>query len=164
MRAQANRTYKSNDVVMTPPALARALVAELAPSGVLLEPCAGAGAFVEALRGYGRVMTCEATGGEMGFSWWTERVDWVVTNPPWSQFRAMLHHALDVSDHVAFLVTVNHWWTKRRVSDVREHGFGYRDLLLCRWPSEWHATGFQLGMMHIERGHRGPLAIRHVDW
>ena len=161
MKSQANRNYTSNDVVMTPGYLAAQLTEALAPCGVVLEPCAGALVFVLELERYAdEVATCEAH--EMGFSWWSRRVDWIVTNPPWSQFRVFLQHGMEVADNVALLATVNHWWTRRRVADVAAAGFGYRRLLLCDWPEEWPASGFQLGMMHVQRGYTGPLHIEKL--
>lgn len=147
---------------MTPPWLAEALVHSLNPSGRILEPCAGDGAFVSALRPYGDVSSCDTSLGHPGFEWWTDHVDWVVTNPPWSQFRLFLVHSMEVADRVALLSTVNHWWTRRRVAEVKKHGFGYRKLLLCPWPKEFPASGFQLGMMLIERGYTGTLAIHDI--
>jgi hypothetical protein len=162
MRLQPNRNYKSDDVVMTPLPLAEALVSALKPRGRILEPCSGTGAFVSALSSFGVVSSCDVENG--GFGFWSERVDWIVTNPPWSQFREFLVHGMEIADHVAMLVTVNHWWTKRRVRDVRHAGFGYRELFLCDWPNKWHSTGFQLGMMHVEHGYVGDLKISTVEW
>jgi hypothetical protein len=147
---------------MTPSALAKKLVDALAPTGRLLEPCAGNGAFVRELQRYGQVDICEISGGGFGFSWWTDHVDWIVTNPPWSQFRFFLEHSMEIADHVALLATVNHWWTKRRVADVKQAKFGYRRLLLCEWPPEFPSSGFQLGMMYIQRGYVGPLSVEWV--
>src|SRR5688572_1901091 len=149
MKSQPNRNYRSNDTVMTPQWLADAIVDELRPSGVLLEPCSGDGAFVAALSRYGVVKSCNSLAQE-NFYFWGERVDWIVTNPPWSDFRGFLSHAMGLASHVVFLATVNHWWTKRRVDDVRTAGFGYRTLLLTPWPKEFPASGFQLGAMHLE--------------
>jgi hypothetical protein len=160
MRSQPNRNYQSNDAVMTPQWLADVVVSTVAPSGVILEPCAGNGAFVRALTPYGRVVTCEASEGN-DFFWWSEQVDWVVTNPPWSNFRQFLIHAMRVAEHVVFLATVNHWWTRCRVREVRAAGFGYRQLVLIPWPDEFPASGFQLGAMHLQRAWGGPLAIVH---
>jgi hypothetical protein len=149
---------------MTPDSLATALVAELQPSGRILEPwCREDGAFVRALEPYGDVSWCEIEEGR-DFFHWTERVDWIVTNPPWSKFAAFLEHALRLADHVVFLVTVNHWWTVRRVRLVLDAGLGYRDLLLVQWPSAWREEGFVLGVMHLERGYRGGLWERELDW
>lgn len=165
MRLQPNRNYRSSDAVMTPRPLARALVTALAPSGSVLEPSAGDGAFVEALRecpAVTSVQTCEIIDGDMGFTWWTEHVNFIVGNPPWSNFRVFLAHAMQVSDNVAFLVTVNHFFTKRRVRDVCDAGFGYKTLLFCEWPMEWPSSGFALGFMHLQRGYRGPCTIRQL--
>jgi hypothetical protein len=75
------------------------------PSGTILEPCSGRGAFVRALRSYGQVHSCEIDRGSDFFQW-TEHVDWIVTNPPWSQYRPFLDHALRVADRVAFVSTL----------------------------------------------------------
>lgn len=162
MRSQPNRDYVSNDVVMTPMPLACKLVDALDIAGSVLEPCCGGGSFVFALATTTydiQIQTCEITEGRDFFDW-TGHVDWIVTNPPWSQFRPFLKHALEVADNVAFLVTVNHWWTKARVKLVRDAGFGYKRLILVDTPPEFPATGFQLGMMHVQKGWNGPLEIR----
>jgi len=65
------------------------LVEQLRPEGRILEPCAGDGAFLEALpRG------AEWCGIKRGrdFLQWRGRVDWIITNPPWSQIRVFLRH------------------------------------------------------------------------
>jgi hypothetical protein len=79
-----------------------------------------------------------------------------------SHFRAALDHALALADHVVFLVTFNHWWTRARFRSVRDAGFGYRDLLLIETPDTFKATGFALGAMHVECGYRRRLAVRDL--
>jgi hypothetical protein len=142
---------------MTPPTLARALVAALQPSGVLLEPCAGTGNFARALEPYGTVVTCELVDGEDVLTW-TRHVDWIVTNPPWSKFAKMLAHALDVADCVALVVTINHLWTRHRRELVRRAGFGLEAIIESA-PAEWKPTGFQVGMVVLRRGYTGACTI-----
>jgi hypothetical protein len=78
---------------------------------------------VEALRPYARQLhTCEVEHGANFFDW-SDRVDWVFGNPPWSQLRDFLIHSMEIAKHVVFITTVNHFWTRNRV-------FGYRSLLL----------------------------------
>lgn len=157
MRSQPNRDYVSNDVVMTPDGLACALVDALRPTGRVLEPCSGGGAFVRALQQVGAdVAMCEVSEATDFFGWHAP-VDWVVTNPPWSQFARFLEHSLRLADDVALLATVNHWWTKRRVRTVLDGGFGYRRLVLVDWPQTFPSSGFQLGMMHVSRGWTGAM-------
>jgi len=45
MKMQANSNYKSDDVVMTPPHIAKMLVDHFKPVGKILEPCKGTGNF-----------------------------------------------------------------------------------------------------------------------
>lgn len=143
---------------MTPQWMADMIVEQLQPSGVILEPCSGDGAFLRALRGRGKVEWCEIKKGR-NFLDRTKRADWIITNPPWSQFSDFLIHSLTLADNIAFLVTINHWWTKRRVREVINAGFGYRRLILTAWPSEFHATGFQLGVVHLQKGYTGDMVV-----
>jgi hypothetical protein len=139
---------------------AAALMSQLRPTGRIVVPGAesSSGAFVRALQGTAEVSGCKAISAD-DFLSWAGRVDWVITNPPWNNFRKFLVHALEIADHVAMLVTVNHWWTQRRVADVKDAAFGYDRLILCDWPPECASNGFQLGLMVVSRGHTGPLAI-----
>ena len=158
LRSQPTRGYVSNDNVMTPPSLARALVRAVQPSGTILEPCAGTGNFVKALRPYGQVHSCEIDRGE-DFLAWTQRVDWIVTNPPWSQFRDFLAHSLQIADRVAFVSTLNHLWTRARRQLVKDAGFGIEKIIEFDAPPTWQATGFQLGLVLLTRGYRGGCSV-----
>jgi hypothetical protein len=145
---------------MTPRSLAMQCAAVLNPTGTILEPCAGTGAFVRALKPYasGPVRECELSRGQ-DFLQWSRPVDWIITNPPWSEFRAFLGHAMTLAPDIAFLVTVNHWWTKARVRMVKDAGFGYARLWMVPYPIEFPNSGFQLGLMHIQFGYDGTLAV-----
>lgn len=187
MRSQPNRNYVSNDDIQTPPALARALVKHFNPSGRILEPCCGDGSFLRALRAHVKslapsrqllatssqllvsspqplaanassVSWCEIKRGRDFFAW-TQPVDWIMTNPPWSQIRNFLRHAMTLADHVVFLLTINHLWTKARLRDVREAGFGLREIVLVDMPATFPQSGFQLGAVHVARGHAGAITL-----
>lgn len=159
MRFQPNRNYRSNDDIQTPPSLAKALVAELSPKGAVLEPCAGDGAFLRALPA--DALWCEIKRGA-DFLTWDRKVDWVITNPPWSQIRAFLRKSFEVADHVAFLMTINHAWTRARLRDARNAGFELRKIILVETPQSFPQSGFQLGMVVYERNWRGPVTLCEV--
>lgn len=159
MRAQPNRNYTSNDDVQTPAELARQIVAYFCPTGRVLEPCKGDGNFLAALPT--GTSWCEVKDGRDFFAW-KDRVEWVITNPPWSQLRQFLEHAMSLAEEVVFLVTVNHLWTKARVRGVREAGFGLREIVLVDTPATWPSSGFQLGVIWFSRRWQGPTAI--TDW
>ncbi len=163
MRFQPNRDYVSNDDVQTPPALARLLVRHFQPGGKVLEPCRGRGNVFRALP-LG-AMWCEVKCGR-DFLEWNESVDWILTNPPWSLMRKFLQHAMRVSDHVVFLMTVNHLWTKARIRDIRAAHFGIKEIVLVDMPRTFPQSGFQLGAVHLKRGWKGSIAftdLRSMD-
>lgn len=157
MRLQPNRNYVSNDVVETPPHLAKLIVDEFKPTGRILEPCAASGNFLKLMPG---ADWCEIRQGR-DFLAYQGKVDWIVTNPPWSQIRVFLNHAFRVADDIVFLMTVNHAWTRARVRDASEAGFAIKTLLLVDMPIEFPQSGFQLGAVHYSRG--WTEGIRVVD-
>lgn len=159
MRKQPNRDYVSNDDVQTPLDLARRIVAHFKPKGKVLEPCRGGGRFLRFMPG---AAWCEIKDGRNFFEW-RQKVDWIVTNPPWSQIRAFLQHSMKVADHIVFLMTVNHVWTKARIRDVYGHGFGIKEICLVEMPPEFPQSGFQLGAIHLARGWKGDIRFSDIS-
>lgn len=159
MKYQPTVAYQSNDVVYTPRSYAKAIVDYFCPSGRILEPCSGGGAF---LRYMPDALSCDLDRGT-SFFLWREPVDWIVTNPPWSKFQQFLLHSLNLATHIVFLVTVNHLWTKARMRMVRERGYGIRHILTMDSPPQFPQSGFQLGVIHLERGYCGPTTIEHLE-
>ncbi len=156
MHLQPNRDYDSNDEVQTPIELAEALVKHFQPSGRVLEPCRGDGNFYRFLPS--GTEWCEINEGR-DFLQWTGHVDWIVTNPPWSKIRSFLWHAMNHADNVVFLLTINHIWTKARIRDIAEAGFGIREICLVDMPPSFPQSGFQLGAVHVQRGWKGEIKL-----
>jgi len=155
--------HGGNDRVHTPLALARRVVAWLAPTGTVLEPAAGQGPFLAALSelpSVTRIVWTELDQGRDFFDF-HGHADWVITNPPWGLVRPFARHAYEVADDVAFLVTINHLTALRaRLRDMDEAGFGIRRILLLESPPPpWPQSGFQLGAVHITRGHQGSWEV-----
>jgi hypothetical protein len=149
MKHQPNRNYVSNDDIETPDWLAKALVAHFRPSGRVLEPCRASGRIFRLLPSGAE--WCEIKEGRDFLSTPLGRYDWIITNPPWSQIRPFLRRAMQVADNVVFLMTINHAWTKARLRDVEEAGFGLQTILLVPTPQEFPQSGFQLGAVHYRR-------------
>ncbi len=146
-----------NDIVYTPQELAKQIVEHFKPSGVVLEPCSGAGAFVKAIRDFTgeKPLECEIAKGKDFFKFET-RVDWVITNPPWSLARKFAQHAYELADNVVFLITINHFTAlKARFRDMEKAGFAIREIALVDTPPKpWPQSGFQLGAIHFQRGYK----------
>jgi hypothetical protein len=156
VRLQPNRDYLSNDCVQTPPELARRLANHFKPAGRILEPCRGDGNFLRCLpKG---TEWCEIKEGR-DFYAWDKPVDWIITNPPWSEIRRFLQHAMQHADHVVFLLTINHIWTQARLRDISAAGFGLKQIVLVDMPQAFPTSGFQLGAVHVARDWTGPIQL-----
>ena len=140
---------------MTPPELAERLVKHFAPKGRGLEPCRGSGNILQYLNNAG---WCEITDGRDFFDY-TDKVDYIFTNPPWSQIRAFLRHAMEIANDIYFLMTVNHIWTKARLRDVEEGGFGLVEICIFDTPPNFPQSGFQVGMVHLQKGYLGSIKL-----
>lgn len=148
------------DLVWTPDSLAAQIVEHFQPSGKILEPCKGGGAFTRAMPG---CEWCEISLGS-DFLAVEGKWDWIVTNPPWSQFRAFLRKSMEVADNVVFLSLLNAWFMRARVRDMRSAGFGLVEVLMVETPPKpWPQTGFQLAAVHAKRGHKGATIFNFAN-
>lgn len=154
MNLQPNRNYKSNDIVYTPIELAQYILEHFNPQGFILEPCKGNGAFYNLMcepKDY-----CEIAENKDFFEY-TQHVDWIVTNPPWSLFRKFLEHSMNIADNIVFLITINHMWTKARIRMIQNASFGIKEILLLNTPNNFPQSGFQLGAIHLQKGYSGNI-------
>lgn len=154
-----------NDNVYTPPELAGLILNHFYDEGTLLEPCAGNGSF---LSHYKYDSWCETNPTCVyynGIDFLTadlDKVNWIITNPPWSQFRAFLKRSMELADNVVFLSLFNAWFMKARYEDIQKAGFGFVEALMLKTPPKpWPQTGFQLSAVHIERGWDGKFTINN---
>lgn len=156
-----------NDCVMTPPDLAHQIVKHFSPRFNtthynFLEPCRGTGSFYNAMQ---QIIPrkahkdcefdwCELSEGkdffDLKFNIFT--YDWIITNPPFSKFRAFLNKSMEVADNIVFLCTINHIFGLRaRLRDIKEAGFHIRECLLCETPESWPSSGFQVGAVYLSK-------------
>jgi hypothetical protein len=146
------QVHNPADVVFTPDWCASDIVKWFQPSGRLLEPCAGDGAFLRYMPG---ADWCEITKGRDFFRW-SEPVDWIITNPPYSVLREFVLHGFKVSMNGVYLVPLKNLfvahgfmadcWQYGWLKHVRVYGTGSR----LGFP-----MGNAVGAMHFERGYWG---------
>jgi len=152
---------KQGDVVYTPDWVAQDMVEHFAPTGVVLDPCAGAGAFLRQLPDGSP--WCEIEAGRDFFTW-TTHVDWVIGNPPYSRTRDWFRHSYDIADHLCYLVPLRNVFSG--YGFVREiHDFG--GIRAIRVYGTGGRLGFPMGnavgAFHIERAYTGPTAFTLYD-
>ena len=99
-----SRKVTPNDLIMTKPETAKFIIDYFKPTGKILEPCRGTGSFYDQFEG--DKDWCEISEGK-DFLKYNKKVDWIITNPPFSIFDDFLLQSLKVSDNVVFFCPLN---------------------------------------------------------
>ena len=148
---------------MTPAWLAADILEHFQVSGSFLDPSRGEGAFYDQVQSKTKDW-CELSEGR-DFMAYEGKVDWIVTNPPWSKMRDFLVKGMEVADNVVYLTTINHYTTKRRMRDIEQMGFGVKEIFCVPTPPKpWPSLGFQVAAVHIKRGYKGKIMLTwHED-
>ena len=156
-------TYKDlnpNDVVFTPDHMAKKIVSLYKLSGKILEPCSGEGVFLKYLPK--DTEWCEITKGRDFFEF-KDKVDWIVTNPPYSNFDRFLDHAFELSNNVVFLVPVakilKSWGT---IIKIKKYG-GIVSIWLVPASKCGFPFGFPAGSFHFKKGYKGLTKFDYYD-
>lgn len=152
------------DLHLTPRCIAMRLIEELEVRGRVLDPALGEGAFYDNFPSSCEKLWCEISKGRDFFEF-SERVNWIITNPPFSAFFDFLKHSTTIADEIAFYCTIQHGISLRaRNRYMRQAGFGIKQIITTDTPPlPWPQSGFQVGLVHWSRGHSGPTLFKHLE-
>ena len=151
------RIVRPADVVYTPDYVAAFIVNYLNPSGVCLDPCKGDGAFYKFLPDGSDY--CELQEGKDFFKY-ENRVDWIIGNPPYSNFKDFLDHSFQLAENVSFLVPTNKIFQRQIIMESINKWGGLKSMIiygsgqLIGFP-----FGFSVGNFHFEKNYSGPCDI-----
>jgi len=148
-RGQSNYS----DVHYTDVRVARAVVRHFSPTGRCLEPFAGEGAFLDAMPA--GADWCEITRGKDFFRW-AEPVDWIITNPPFSNLTQIFLHAFGLAENCVFVIPISKYWSSApRIEAVAQYGGLAEIAYLGRGREIGFDIGFPFAAMHFKRGYTG---------
>lgn len=143
------------DVVYTPDDVARDVVNFFKPTGRILEPCAGDGAFLRYLPP--DTDWCEIEKGRDFFAC-HERYDWIVGNPPYSIFSDWLRHSFEIAANIVYIIPINKAFNSHRsMCEIARYG-GIKTIYVFSQQtfSDYGWTvNFALGAVHFRRGYKG---------
>ena len=145
-----------NDVVFTPYNIARYIVEVFNPSGKCLDPCKGEGVFHQLLPKNSD--WCEIVYGK-NFYDYNKKVDWIVSNPPYSDFNRWLDHSFELADNVVYLCPIakvfKSWGT---LMVIKKYG-GIRKIIFFKGSDCGFPFGFPVGAFHFKRNWKGSVEI-----
>lgn len=144
-----------SDVHYTEEQVAFDIIQHFNPSGVCLEPFRGAGAFTKWLPP--DTAWCEIQEGRNFFDFDTP-VDWIVTNPPFSNLTQVMEHAFKLADNCVFLIPISKYWSSApRLAAVKNYGGVAEIHHMGTGRSIGFDIGFPFAAMHFKRGYQGAI-------
>ena len=153
------KRYSETDDRQTSIDLCQKIVDYFKPSGIILEPCKGDGNFLKVLPIDSE--WCEIKENRNFFDY-NNKVNWIITNPPWSLFGEFLKHSLEISNHIVFIAAFHYIGTKKRLKMLKDLQFWIKDILLVETPISWGGWGFQLVCFHFEKFYSGNTYIGYL--
>ena len=146
----------ANDVVMTLQASAEQIMNHYKPQGSILEPCKGTGVFYNLMDTNQRDW-CEIDEGRDFFEY-DKKVDWIITNPPFSIFDEFLKKSFEVADNVVFFCPLNKVFKSMKIDRmIQKFGGIYEVIHMGGGGRHGFPFGFATGCIYYKRGYNGPI-------
>ena len=155
---QPNKTGKStpNDVVMTPPETAQWIINHYNPQGEILEPCRGDGKFYNLFPQNSRHW-CEISENKDFFDF-KDKMDWIITNPPFSIYDDFLSHSFKIADNVVFFCPLNKAFKSQKMDKVIQNYGGLKEVVAMGGGGmHGFPFGFPVGCLYYKRDYTGDI-------
>jgi hypothetical protein len=147
----------ASDVVHTPEWCVSDILAWFSPSGIILDPCRGLGAFHKFLPEGSP--WCEIGEGKDFFQW-SVPVDWCIGNPPYSMTPRWLRHTFSIAANAVYVLPIRNIFAGHGlIKEIYEYG----GIAHMRFYGRGGALGFPfgnaVGAIHFQRGYQGPIGV-----
>jgi len=155
VRPNKTKVATPNDVVMTNPETAKWIVDYFRPQfseyDSFLEPAAGLNAFYNVLPG--NKHRTEISDG-LDFFDFNEKVNWVITNPPFSIYDDFLIHSFEISDNVVFFCPLNKAFKSKKIDKKIEEYGGLKEVIMMGTGGQHgFPFGFPVGCLHYQKNY-----------
>ena len=112
----------------------------------------------------GRTDWCEIDEGKCFFEY-DKKVDWIITNPPYSIFKEVLPKMLEVSDNMVIVIPVNKLLSSMpRLIDIKRAGHNIKRIHYLGSGRQLNFPfGFPVAVVHTQRGYEGFVETTYAD-
>lgn len=150
------------DKVYTPENIAKQIISEFDLSGTVLDPFKGKGAFYDNFPETVKKDWCEIDDGKDFFTF-NERVDWIVSNPPYSIFGDVLDHSFELCDNIVYLIPINKLTSSfTRIKYLRDWG-GIPKIILMSPKEIGFPFGFAVGAVYFKKDYKGQTEFKVLE-
>ena len=150
------------DKVYTPGNVAKLIINEFNLSGKVLDPFRGKGAFYDNYPNNVEKLWCELDCNQDFFKF-NERVDWIVSNPPYSIFNKVIEHSFKLCDNIVYLIPINKLTSSfTRIKQLSNWG-GIPKVLLMSPKAIGFPFGFAVGAVYFKKGYKGLTEFKILE-
>jgi len=128
--------------------------------GVCLDPCKGEGSFYDNLPE--PKCWAEINLG-IDFFNWKDKVNWIITNPPYSIYDLFLTKCFEISENVVLLIPLQKLWkSKTNENMVFEYG-GIKEIVFMGTGNKHgFPVGFPVGAVHFKKNYKGDIKYSRI--
>lgn len=149
---------KKSDLVQTKEIFAKIIIDHFKPKGVCLDPSSGKNnVFFNNLPE--PKFRCEIQDG-IDFFEFKEKVNWIITNPPYSLYDKFLFHSFTISDNIVFLVPLTKAFKSIKIDkEITKFG-GLKEVFHMGTGSRLgFPFGFPVGCLHYQKEYKGNIIL-----
>lgn len=164
VKANKGKIGNVNDKVYTDETVAKYIINSLPikENEILLEPCRGKGAFYNNFPSFCIKDFCEIDEGKDFFEY-NKKVDWIITNPPYSIFDAFAKHCFELSDNVVLLAPLSKIVSSLgRIKMFEQYGNVVEIQLIGASKCGFH-FGFPCCSIWFKKNYKGTTNIKFMD-
>lgn len=149
---------KPNDNVRTPEHISKFAIDLFDLGGIVLDPFMGEGSFYNQFPDWIDKDWCEIDKGRDFFDY-NKKVDWIISNPPYSILDEVLDHSFEIADNIVYLVPLSKVVSSmKRVRKIDSYG-GVPSIYILASSKCGFNFGFPSCIIHIQRGYKGDTKI-----
>lgn len=150
---------KPNDKIYTPRPIAKAIIELFDLKGKVLDGFMGSGAFYDQLPNNVEKDWCEIDKGRDFFDY-NKKVDWIISNPPYSILDEVLEHSFEIADNVVYLVPLSKIVTSLgRIRKILNYG-NIKEIHIISASKCGFPFGFPACAIWLQKGYEGDTIIK----
>jgi len=152
---------KKSDLVETKEIFAKIIIKHFKPAGICLDPSSGLNNVF-----YNNLpepkYRCEILDGLDYFDF-NKKVDWIITNPPYSLYDKFLLKSFEISENIVFLVPLTKAFKSIKIDKAIEKYGGLKEVLHMGTGSTiGFPFGFPVGCLYYKKNYKGPIEFNRI--
>lgn len=152
---------KPNDKVYTPDKIAKQIIDLFPLSGKVLDAFKGGGAFYNQLPNYVEKDWCEIDENKDFFDY-QDKVDFIISNPPYSILEEVLEHSFEIADNVIYLLPLSKVVSSMgRIRQIKSYG-GVKEIYILSASKCGFPFGFPCCAIWVKKNYKGDTKIKEL--